>query len=35
MPDFKGIGVEVEPTDEPVKSVWELMEDLGGKRYDR
>jgi len=35
MPDFKGIGVEVEHTGEPVKTVWELMEDLGGKRYDR
>ena len=35
MPDFKGIAVEVEPTSDPVRSVWDLMEDLGGKRYDR
>ena len=35
MPDFKGITVEVEPTADLVRSVWDLMEDLGGKRYDR
>jgi formylmethanofuran dehydrogenase subunit D len=33
MPDFKGICVEVEPTSDPVRSVWDLMEDLGGKRF--
>ncbi|MDD1653722.1 MAG: molybdopterin dinucleotide-binding protein [Methanomicrobiales archaeon] len=32
MPDFKNIMVEVEPTRDPVRSVWELMEDLGGRR---
>jgi formylmethanofuran dehydrogenase subunit D len=34
MPDFKRIAVEVEPTVDPVKPVWDLMEELGGKRYD-
>jgi len=33
MPDFKGISVDVEPATDPVRSVWELMEDLGGRRY--
>jgi formylmethanofuran dehydrogenase subunit D len=35
MPDFKSEYVDVEPTEEPVKSVGELMEELGGLRYDR
>jgi len=34
MPDFKSQFVEVEPTQEPVKSVGELMEAIGGLRYD-
>ncbi len=34
MPDFKSQFVEVEPTMEPVKSVGELMEEIGGLRYD-
>ena len=34
MPDFKSQQVEVDVTDEPVKSVWELMEEFGGLRYD-
>jgi formylmethanofuran dehydrogenase subunit D len=35
MPDFKSQRVDVEPTEEPVKSVGELMEAIGGLRYDR
>jgi formylmethanofuran dehydrogenase subunit D len=35
MPDFKSQLVDVEPTEEPVKSVGELMEAMGGLRYDR
>jgi len=34
MPDFKSQTVEVEPTGEPVPSVGELMEEIGGLRYD-
>jgi formylmethanofuran dehydrogenase subunit D len=34
MPDFKSQSVEVEPTEKPVKSVGELMEEIGGLRYD-
>jgi formylmethanofuran dehydrogenase subunit D len=34
MPDFKNQFVEVEPCEEPVKSVGELMEAIGGLRYD-
>ncbi len=34
MPDFKSQIVEVEPTQERVKSVGELMEEIGGLRYD-
>lgn len=34
MPDFKSQSVDVEPTDEPVRSVGELMEEIGGLRYD-
>lgn len=35
MPDFKSQFADVEPTEEPVKSVGELMEEIGGLRYDR
>lgn len=35
MPDFKSQRVDVEPTGDPVKSVGELMEAIGGLRYDR
>ena len=35
MPDFKSQQVNVEPTGEPLKSVGELMEEIGGLRYDR
>ncbi len=34
MPDFKSQRVDVEPTKEPLKSVGELMEAIGGLRYD-
>jgi formylmethanofuran dehydrogenase subunit D len=34
MPDFKSQSVEVEPTEEPILSVGELMEEIGGLRYD-
>jgi len=34
MPDFKSQVVEVEPTGEPVRTVGELMEEIGGMRYD-
>lgn len=33
-PDFKGMAVEVEPTDLPLESAWDLMEHLGGLRYE-
>ena len=33
MPDFKSSIVEIIPTEEPVLSVAELMESLGGVRY--
>ena len=33
-PDFKGIPVEVTPTTLPLKTAWDLMEDLGGLRYE-
>lgn len=35
MPDYKSHEVAVEPTDERVKTVHELMEELGGLAYDR
>lgn len=35
MPDFKSQFVDVEPTEEPIKSVGELMEAIGGLRYNR
>jgi formylmethanofuran dehydrogenase subunit D len=35
MPDFKSQSVDVEPTEEPIMSVGELMEEIGGLRYDR
>jgi formylmethanofuran dehydrogenase subunit D len=34
MPDFKSQSVDVEPTEEPIQSVGELMEEIGGLRYD-
>ncbi|MBR1368323.1 molybdopterin dinucleotide-binding protein [Methanocalculus chunghsingensis] len=34
MPDYKAIPVEIEPTDDPVMTVWDLMEEIGGLRYD-
>jgi formylmethanofuran dehydrogenase subunit D len=34
MPDFKSQSVDVEPTEEPIMSVGELMEEIGGLRYD-
>jgi len=34
MPDFKSEMVDVVPTDEPVRSVGDLMESIGGVRYD-
>lgn len=34
MPDYKEIPVEIEPTDDPVVTVWDLMEEIGGLRYD-
>jgi formylmethanofuran dehydrogenase subunit D len=33
MPDFKSMKVEVEPTDEPVKTIAMLVLDLGGVPY--
>jgi formylmethanofuran dehydrogenase subunit B len=33
-PDFKGMEVEVEATHLPLKSAWDLMEELGGLRYE-
>jgi formylmethanofuran dehydrogenase subunit D len=33
MPDFKSTMVEIIPTEDPVPSVAELMESLGGVRY--
>jgi formylmethanofuran dehydrogenase subunit B/formylmethanofuran dehydrogenase subunit D len=33
MPDFKSQHVEVEPTEEQLKSVGELMEAIGGLRF--
>ncbi|HJJ99053.1 MAG TPA: formylmethanofuran dehydrogenase subunit B, partial [Methanocorpusculum sp.] len=33
-PDFKGVPVEVSATDLPLKSAWDLMEELGGLRYE-
>lgn len=35
MPDYKDQVVEVEPTTGPVPGVGELMEEMGGLRYDR
>lgn len=34
MPDFKSQYVDVEVTEEPVPNVGELMEEIGGLRYD-
>lgn len=33
-PDFKSIPVDVEPTDLPLATAWDLMEELGGLRYE-
>ncbi len=33
-PDFKGITITGEPTDEPIPSAWDLIEALGGLRCD-
>lgn len=33
MPDYKDIRVTIEPTDDPVPTVWDLMEMVGGVRY--
>jgi formylmethanofuran dehydrogenase subunit D len=35
MPDFKSQFVDVEPTEDPIRNVGELMEEIGGLRYDR
>jgi len=35
MPDFKSQSVDVEPTEDRILSVGELMEEIGGLRYDR
>jgi formylmethanofuran dehydrogenase subunit D len=35
MPDFKSQFVDVEPTEDRILSVGELMEEIGGLRYDR
>ena len=34
MPDFKGEPVDVAVTEEPVKDVGSVMEEIGGNRYD-
>jgi formylmethanofuran dehydrogenase subunit D len=34
MPDFKTTRVEIEPTDERIAEIWELMESCGGWRYE-
>jgi formylmethanofuran dehydrogenase subunit D len=34
MPDFKNITVELEYTDSERSTQWELMETIGGKRYE-
>ncbi len=34
MPDFKGEPVDIIPTDEPVKDIEDVMEEIGGVRYD-
>jgi formylmethanofuran dehydrogenase subunit D len=34
MPDFKGEPVEIIPTDAPVKDINDVMEEIGGIRYD-
>jgi formylmethanofuran dehydrogenase subunit D len=34
MPDFKGEPVDVVPTDERVKNIGSLMEEMGGLWYD-
>jgi len=34
MPDYKEIPVDIEPTEDSVVTVWDLMEEIGGLRYD-
>ncbi|WP_346864825.1 molybdopterin dinucleotide binding domain-containing protein [Methanocalculus sp. MSAO_Arc2] len=34
MPDYKEIPVAIEPSEDPVPTVWDLMEMAGGIRYD-
>jgi formylmethanofuran dehydrogenase subunit D len=34
MPDFKSIPVEIEPTDDKPAHAWDLLEDIGGMRYE-
>lgn len=34
MPDYKNIPIMIEPTDDPVLKVWDLMEIAGGLRYE-
>jgi formylmethanofuran dehydrogenase subunit D len=34
MPDFKSTRVTIEPTDEARKTIYELMEEIGGLAYD-
>jgi formylmethanofuran dehydrogenase subunit D len=34
MPDFKGEPVDVNPTEQPVKDVSGVMEEIGGARHD-
>ncbi|HJJ92738.1 MAG TPA: formylmethanofuran dehydrogenase subunit B [Methanocorpusculum sp.] len=33
-PDFKGVPVEVSATDLPLQTAWDLMEELGGLKYE-
>jgi formylmethanofuran dehydrogenase subunit D len=35
MPDFKSIPVELKYTDRPRPTQWDLMEAIGGKRYEK
>jgi formylmethanofuran dehydrogenase subunit D len=35
MPDFKSILVELEYTDAERSTQWDLMEKIGGKRYEK
>ena len=33
MPDYKSVEVEIEPTDDPVPTIDQLMEAVGGLAY--